>query len=136
MSQRRARINPASRPRVTFPVDSGMAYDNSGLAENIPPQDSDRPMKCSRKCDDVSFAGMFEKKWNSGRSSRYNIAAPPEPVDANFSDDDIDMLVAGATREPVKEQRPTLSTQTPESVLRDIDQLVDRVHEICGRRLQ
>lgn len=134
MSQRRTARAAASRPRVTFTGDSGSPFDNSNLAENIPPQDEDRIAKRFKPSDDT-FADRFEKKWNGGRGQRYNLAPPPEPVDLNFSDDDIDTMVIGVPKE-TKEPRTGASTQTPESVLRDIDQLVDRVHEICGRRPQ
>ena len=137
MSQRRTARAAASRPRVTFTGDSGSPFDNSNLAENIPPQEEDRMAKRFKPSDDTSFADRFEKKWNGGRGQRYNLAPPPppEPVDLNFSDDDIDTMVIGVPKE-TKEPRAVPSTQTPESVLRDIDQLVDRVHEICGRRPQ
>ena len=126
MSQKRG----AARTRVLFSNGNHLAFDNSNLIENIPPRQNSR--KAPKELfDDVSFSDMFQKKWNA-RCQQFDICGP-EPVEFNYSDDDIDKIVIA---KPKNMEQNAPKAQTPESVLRDIDLLVDKVHEICSRRSQ
>ncbi|OHS96546.1 hypothetical protein TRFO_09947 [Tritrichomonas foetus] len=147
MNSRRSasRGHKSNKPHITIvtPEDD---YDPSIMKENIPPRNEemynfDKP-KVKKT---TSLASKFSKKWEHIPSCE-PIKYAPEPSEVSISDDIPVMEIPGdfsdcddeiIPQQPVRPQ-PTVtrnsSNQSAESILQDIDSLVNRVKEICGEQ--
>jgi hypothetical protein len=155
---RRTSLRPAvsNKPHVLFVDQEKDEYDYTRFVEDLPPSRpagrriQDRPLTLKphalftdQERDDCflddplparpigrppqgqSFAAKFNSRWSARENSSKKVAAPVE--EERFEDVDIPVV------EPPIIKRPELSGQTPESVLRDIEIMVGRVREICGK---
>ena len=155
MSSRRGYTSKSTQPRVTI-VTPDEEYDPSIMKENIPPKNESNTANEKRKSKKaMSLASKFSRKWeqisygDSFQSSQspsnspsqspspaVSPLPPPKTFEVSLPDDIPSMEIPEDDYEepiPQTNYRNT-SNQSAETILQEIDSLVNRVREICGEK--